>query len=479
MQNVQRPSLPMTSRQRVLKSIRHEEPDRLPIDLGGMASTGIMAIAYARLKEHLGIQNGAIRIFDMGQQLAEVEPEVLSRFDVDVVSLGNSLGEAPPEFWKPWRLPNGAPCQVAVGIDVRPDEENGGWLIWENGIPTQRMPAGSSYFSEAFHPLAQLTTPEELKLVPRPTISDEDLKFLELRAKALYENTDFAIIGSFGGSVLEAGNSLRGFTRFMMDLAEGGTFVEELIGGIVETQLRNLSLYLEAVGRYVQIVQFGDDLGMQDRMLMSRSMYRKYIFAGHQKLFQYVHQNSDCDVFLHSCGSIYTLIPDLIAAGVDILNPVQTSAKNMDPRQLKEEFGKQTTFWGGGCDTQHVLPFATPDEVARHVREQIEILAPGGGYGVRPETRPSFPLSPPRRPVCGVCPAGPRWSVAPGWLTVASITGQFSGPGRPRRDRLCLSFASLCHLHLLTGWHRMNCWPPMPCGQLTPLPVFQVAVDAP
>jgi uroporphyrinogen decarboxylase len=109
-------------------------------------------------------------------------------------------------------------------------------------------------------------------------------------------------------------------------------------------------------------------------------MYQKYIFPGHQQLFQYVHQNSNCTVFLHSCGSIRPLIPDLIAAGVDILNPVQTSAENMDPRQLKEEFGKKITFWGGGCDTQHVLPFASPDEVARHVQEQIEILAPGGGF---------------------------------------------------------------------------------------------------
>jgi uroporphyrinogen decarboxylase len=385
MQNEQRRSAspPMTSRERVLKSIRHEEPDRLPIDLGGMASTGIMAIAYARLKEHLGI-NGETRVFDMGQQLAEVEPEILSRFGVDVVSLGNSLGEAPPEFWKLWKLPNGVDCKIPAGVDLRPDEENGGWLIWENGMPMHRMSATSLYFSEAIHPLAGLTTAEELQYVPRPVISDEELKFIEMRAKALYENTDFAIMASFGGNILETGNSLRGFTRFMMDLGKGGTFLEDLIGGIVETQLSNLSLYLQAVGNYVQIIQFGDDLGMQDRPLMSKSMYQKHIFPGHQKLFQYVHQNSDCYVFLHSCGSIYPLIPDLIAASVDILNPVQTSAKNMDPKRLKEEFGKQITFWGGGCDTQHVLPFATPDEVAQHVREQIEIFAPGGGYVFNP-----------------------------------------------------------------------------------------------
>ena len=243
-----------------------------------------------------------------------------------------------------------------------------------------RMSPSSLYFSEAIHPLAGLTTPEELQYVPRPVISDEELKFLEMRAKALFENTDFAIMANFGGNILEMANTLRGFSRFMMDLGRGGAFTEDLIGGIFETQFKNLSLFLEAVSKYVQIVQFGDDLGMQDRTIMSRSTYQKYIFPGHQQLFQYVHQNSDCAVFLHSCGSIRPLIPDLIAAGVDILNPVQTSAKNMDPKQLKEEFGGQITFWGGGCDTQHVLPFATPDEVAQHVREQIEIFAPGGGF---------------------------------------------------------------------------------------------------
>lgn len=369
----------MTSRERVLKTIRHEEPDRLPIDFGGMASTGIMAIAYDRLKKHLGIKGGEVRVFDMGQQLAEVEPEILSHFGVDVISLGNSLGEA-PGLWKPWKLPNGVDCKIPVGVDLRPDEENGGWLIWENELPMQRMSPSSLYFCEAIHPLAGLTTAEELQYVPRPIISDEELKFLEARAKALYQHTDFAIMASFGGSILETGNSLRGFTRFMMDLGKGGAFLEDLIGGIVETQLKNLSLFLQAVGSHVQVIQFGDDLGMQDRTIVSRSMYQKYIFPGHQQLFQYVHQKSNCAVFLHSCGSIRPVIPDLIAAGVDILNPVQTSAKNMDPKQLKEEFGKQITFWGGGCDTQHVLPFATVDEVAQHVREQIEVFAPGGGF---------------------------------------------------------------------------------------------------
>lgn len=221
---------PTTSRERVQKALRHEETDRLPVDLGGMASTGIMAIAYARLKQHLGITRGEIRVYDVGQQLAEVEPEILSRFGVDVISLGEV-----PEFWKPWKLPNGVDCKIPAGVDLRPDEENGGWLIWENGMPMQRMSPGNLYFSEAIHPLAGLTTPEELQYVPRPVISDEELKFLEMRAKALFENTDFAIMANFGGNILETGNSLRGFSRFMMDLAKGGAFTEDLIGGISKT----------------------------------------------------------------------------------------------------------------------------------------------------------------------------------------------------------------------------------------------------
>lgn len=369
-----------TSRERVLKAIQHEEADRVPIDLGGMASTGIMAIAYAHLKEYLGLAGGKTRVFDLGQQLAEVEPEVLERFNVDVISLENSLGEEQPGSWKPWKLPNGAPCQIPATADIRPDEKGGGWLLWEDGIPRRRMSDSSLYFTRIFHPLAELKDPDELGQMPLPVLTDEKLSYLQRRAEFLFNNTDFAIMAGFGGSIHENGQKLRGWGQFMLDLAIGGAFAEDLIGGIVEHQLANLELYLEAVGDYVQIIQFGDDLGMQDSSQISRQMYQQYIKPGHAELYQYVHNNSDCAVFLHSCGSIYSLIPDLIEAGVDILNPVQTSAKDMEPSKLKAEFGDQITFWGGGCDTQHVLPNATPDEIREHVAERIRIFAPGGGF---------------------------------------------------------------------------------------------------
>jgi uroporphyrinogen decarboxylase len=369
----------MTSRERVLAALRHEEPDRVPIDFGGMRSTGIMAIAYARLKEYLGLSPGQIRVYDMTQQLAEVEPEVLERFGVDVIDLTNSLGQDEPGRWKPWILPDGTPCYVPADVTLKPDA-NGGWTIWTEGRPGHIMPADVLYFTNIYHPLADATTPADLAAYQWPRLTDETLRDLQRRAETLYKHTQFAIMASFGGNVVEYGQSLRGWEQFMLDLADEDAFIEDLLEHIVETHLANLALFLEAVGDYVQIIQVGDDLGMQDRLLMSPTTYRRLIKSCHRRIYSYIHQHSDCYVFLHSCGSIYPVIPDLIEIGVDILNPVQTSAADMDPQRLKAEFGDRLTFWGGGCDTQQVITNAPPAEIAAHVAERLGTFAPGGGY---------------------------------------------------------------------------------------------------
>ncbi len=369
-----------TPRERILKALRHEATDRVPIDLGGMASTGIMAIAYDKLKKYLGIESGQLRIIDIGQQLAEVELEVLERFGGDVIPLSHSLGEAQPGKWKPWTLPNGVGCWVSTGLDLRPNGEDGGWLVWEQGVPVRRMSPDALYFTRINPPLREAKTPADLKEIPIPLFTDEQLKHLAVRAKLLSETTDYAIMAGFGGNVLEMGQKLRGWELFMEDLAEGGAFTEDLIAGMVERHLQNLALYLEAVGDAVQIIQFGDDLGTQDRPQMSRRMYQQYIQPGHHALYHFVHEHSQCKVFLHSCGSISPLIPDLIEAGVDILNPVQTSAANMAPEMLKATYGEQLVFWGGGCDTQSVLPNASPEEIRAHVAERLKIFTPGGGF---------------------------------------------------------------------------------------------------
>lgn len=367
----------MTSRERVLKTLRHEEPDMVPIDLGAMRSTGIMAIAYNKLKKHLDIDGGLTRVYDIGQQLAEPEPQILERFQVDVVDLSNTFGEESVD-WVDWTLPDGSAGQVhKVFLPIRKGNE---WVLMDGDRVAARMPEDCLYFESCNPPLEHAETSSDIQSFNWYFYSDEDLKMLEHKARDLYKNTEYAIMGGFGGNILELGQAYRGWSNFMMDLAMNPGFAEELMDKMVEVHLKNLEGYLQAVGDYIQIIQMGDDLGTQNATQLSPDMYREMIKPRHEKIYQYVKKNSDLFVFLHSCGSIYDLIPDLIETGVDILNPVQTSANKMDPVRLKSEFGDKITFWGGGVDTQHVLPEGSPEQVEDMVKQRIEIFAPGGGF---------------------------------------------------------------------------------------------------
>jgi len=379
----------MNSRERVLTALRHQEPDRVPIDLDGMASTGIMAVAYNRLKAYLGMTGGETKMYDVGQQLAHPEPPVLERFGVDVLPLPRvswGLDPANPE-WKPWTLPDGSPALVPSGFNPAQNERDD-WLIKDDeGRVAWRMPDGGLYFNQVYRPLAQATTIAEIEAFELPDISDEELAWLRREARRLYETTDKAIMGHFGGNILEAAQGLRGWEQFMMDMARNPKLAQALTQKLADHYVANLPRYLEAVGDYIHIIQMGDDLGTQRGPQMSPRMYRQIIKPAHRQVYEYVKTHSDkgtdkprpC-IFLHTCGSIYKLIPDLIEIGVDILNPVQISAAEMDPARLKREFGRDITFWGGGADTQHVLPNAMPEQVRQHVRELIEVFAPGGGY---------------------------------------------------------------------------------------------------
>lgn len=369
----------MTSRERVLTTLAHREPDRVPIDFGGMRSTGIMAIAYNRLKAHLGITEGETRVYDTMQQLALPEQPVLDRFHVDVLDSLNLLGRFSEE-WKDWTLPDGSPAKVPVGFNPEPVE--GGLVIRDSmGRAIQRMPEGCLYFEPCHNFLGEAETFADVdRLFDWRPVEAKDLAETKARAKWLYENTDYAIMFGFGGNILEGGQNAFGWERFMMEVALNTPLVEYALDKMVEVYLENLRVYLHEIGPYIQLIQMGDDLGTQTATMLSPSLYRRVVKPRHTKQYHFIRENSDVHVFLHACGSCYDIMGDLVDEGVEALNPVQTSAAGMDPRRLKTEFGDKLTFWGGGCDTQSVLPNATPEEIDRHVRERIEIFAPGGGF---------------------------------------------------------------------------------------------------
>lgn len=374
----------MKSRERVLKALRHEEPDRVPIDFGATGSSGISAMAYNKLKDYLGIKTGTTRVFDMWQQLAKPEPEILERFHVDTVGIWASGG------WRPSLLPDGSRCEIPQGWEST-TLEDGSEVELEQGYKLARRPPGGIYFDPVFHPLENATIddldnftwPAPFSFYKLPDKSNLDIYLTGLKEEARYwyEESDLALVGNFGGSIFEAAYGLRGFEKFMEDMVLNRAFAERLLDKLVDANIEYFKRYCDSVGKYLQVIMVGgEDLGTQRGLVISPKLYRELIKPRQQQLWQFIKRNTDAFILVHSCGSISDIIDDLVDAGADIINPVQISAQGMEPKRLKERFGHKITFWGGGCDTQRVLPFGTPDEVRKEVKEKMQIFAPGGGF---------------------------------------------------------------------------------------------------
>ena len=379
----------MNHRERVLKTINHEEPDRVPIDIGGMRSTGIHSIAYRELRKYLGYNYDSIKLYDVFQQLGLIDRDILEHFNADVAPV-NRLEPAfgiKIDRWKEGELIDGS--NALVPAEFEPEKEDGVYKIKDdNGRTIAQRSEGSLYYDQAgvYHPLADINTKEEIdQEYSWKKISQEEQKFLASQAEELREKTDYAIMADFGGSIYEQGQLLRGYKQWYLDVAGNKDFVKYLLDKMVENYLANLETFIGVLGDNVDIVVFGgDDLGMQDGPQISPDTYREIFLPRHKKMWDYVHDKTDWKVFLHSCGSIYQLLPHLIEAGVDIVNPVHINAKGMKPRKLKEEFGDEIVFWGGGCDTQQVLPNGTVQDVKGEVKKNIEIFSTGGGFVFTP-----------------------------------------------------------------------------------------------
>jgi uroporphyrinogen decarboxylase len=369
-------------RERVLTALQHKEPDRIPVDLGGMDSTGIVGIAYNRLKKHLGIKGGKTQIFDPYQQVVKIEEEVLKKIGADVLPI---LFE--PKKWKPAKLPDGSPCEIPEKWNPV-KLEDGSQVVYDGeGIVRAKMPKDGYYFEPVNPPLQEANSVKEiennLKYIETfdwPSYWDEDYSDLERKAKYLYENSKYALMGNLAPHIFAAGQILRGFEQFMIDLIANQKIARCIMENLTSTFIRRFDKYNQAIGRYIQIVNVNDDLGMQDGPQISPVLYRKMVKPYQKRLYQHIKRSSNLYLFLHTDGSVYEFVPDFIEMGVDILNPVQFTARDMELEKLKKEFGSDISFWGGGCDTQKNLPYASPEEVKKHVKECISILAPGGGF---------------------------------------------------------------------------------------------------
>jgi uroporphyrinogen decarboxylase len=381
----------MTSRERVRAAFEHRESDRIPIDFSGHRSSGIAAIAYAKLRKYLGLPLKPVRVYDPVQQLAIVDSDVLDLFGVDTIELGRAFA-LDNTSWADWVLPDGTPCQMPAW--ALPERGANEWQIRSaSGKVLARMPDGALYFEQCYFPFMEEGGPRTIKEAmdesmwtavaspPGPlTAGPEGVRRLAEGARALRASTDRAIVGLFGGNLFEIGQFFYRNDNFLMLLAAEPKQAHEFLDGLVEIHLANLERFLGAVGEHIDVIVFGDDLGMQTGPFISRKMYREFFKPRHGIMWKRAKQLAPARVTLHSCGGVRELLPDLIEAGLEGINPVQTSCQGMDPAGLKAEFGRDLLFWGGGCDTQTALASETPQALKEHVHERVRIMAPGGGF---------------------------------------------------------------------------------------------------
>ncbi|MBM3242245.1 methyltransferase [Candidatus Poribacteria bacterium] len=378
----------MTSRERVWKAIHFEEADRVPIDIGGTKVTGICIDAYVNLVNYLGFDSGLPKVYEQFGMLARVEEPVRRRLHSDVIELENP-SEAwglENKNWKPWKT--GPGNDVLMPGDFNPITDEHGYIYIKdfNGTPLAYMPPKGLYFERAC-----VTTMSEkmVKMAPEvwkrsiPLYTDKHLRQLEESARQLYENTEYSVHGGFLKGMMGSNGIFAGHTisDWLCILITDKDYAFSILQVTAERAVENLRLYLQAVGDYIDTIFIsGTDFGTQKGELFSPEIFKELYVSNMKLMNDYVHKHSKAKTFYHSCGSNFNLIEYFIEAGVDILNPVQTTAANMDPVELKKRFRNRIVFWGGGVDTQTVLPRGTVEEVRNQVKERIRAFAPGGGF---------------------------------------------------------------------------------------------------
>ena len=390
----------MTSRERVEAALNHEEPNSVPLDLGGSAVTGMHVSSVYALRQALGFDEPGepVRVVEPYQMLGEIAPDLMEALGVDVVGLGGprTLFGFANEGWKPWTLFDGTPVLVPEGFNTIP-ESNGEILMYPEGDKSApasgRMPYGGFYFDTIVRqePLDDIALDVEANLQEFHPVSDEDLEHFKTMAEQLHA-TGKAILANFGGTAfgdialvpvpwIKYPTGVRDIAEWYMSTAIRRDYVYEVFERQCEIALANWEKIHQVVGEKVTAVFVtGTDFGAQDGPFVSPQAYRDLYKPFHRRVNDWIHENTRWKSFIHSCGSVRAFMDDFVDAGFDILNPVQCSAACMAAKELKKEYGDRLTFWGGGIDTQKTLPFGTPAEVREQVKNRVRIFGEGGGF---------------------------------------------------------------------------------------------------
>ena len=381
----------MTSRERVRLAINHKEPDRLPVDIGGTYVTGIHVDEYLKIAEYLGLDMDLPKVYCQDLMLARPDLLMLNWFGTDVIQLENesfSFGLRNTD-WKPWKTNRGHRVLMPGATNFQTGPAGEIQIVDDRGKVLGRMAATGDYFDRPNYGAGMdLDFEIEFRDIEKfkstlPVYSDEELLLLEKRARFFYENTSLSVHGHFhrcklGSSAGVAGHT---FEEWMYIMIAEPEYAYELLHATAEVGLENAKLYLDAVGKYIDTILVStSDYGTQRSETFSPEIYKNIHLRCYKMVNDYIHEHSDIKTFYHSCGCVRRFIPYFIEAGVDILNPVQTTAEHMDPAELKAEFGDRITFWGGGIDTQNTLPTGTPEQVRERTKKNIEIFKPGGGF---------------------------------------------------------------------------------------------------
>jgi len=388
----------LTGRERVLRALDYESVDRVPVDLGGTPCSGAHVSVVANLRKALGLA-GTVKVVEPYQMLGEVAADLLEALGIDVVNLPgpkNFFGFENAD-WKRWRTFDGTDVLVPGKFNTEPGPD-AGLLMYPQGdrsVPASaRMPEGGFYFDS----IIRQKPIDDAKLNPADNleefgpISDEDLRFYESRAAELYENTDLAVAAGFPGTAfgdialvpapwLKDPKGIRDIEEWYISTVARKDYIMEVFAGQAEIAVKNLERIYQAVGNKVHVVFLdGTDLAAQNTLFCSPDGYRELYLPFSKKINDWIHANTEWKSMKHCCGGCEPLIEGFIEAGFDILNPVQTSAKGMDPQGLVDKYGGRIVFWGGGVDTQKTLPFGEPDEVRRQVRKRVEIFSQREGF---------------------------------------------------------------------------------------------------